>query len=54
MARRKECPVCDAPVESGEDWTLQTPLREKFTYCSVDCLIYGADNLDLDDAEDEE
>lgn len=52
--KRSACPVCDAPVVTGEDWKLTTPLNENFTYCSLNCLIYGADNLNIYEPEEAE
>lgn len=53
--KRKECPVCTQSVYPEDDWRLQTPLKEKFTFCSLDCLIMGADNLaGLNDCHEEE
>lgn len=54
MKKRKECPVCTNTLYPESNWVMTTPLKEKFTFCSVDCLIHGADNLsELDDAKEE-
>lgn len=53
---KKQCPTCESPVQPLDDWQLTTPLKEKFVFCSLDCLIYGADNLSTlaeDDDSDE-
>lgn len=42
---KKSCPICTAAVHAGESWELKTPLKETFRYCSLSCLVYGADNL---------
>jgi hypothetical protein len=56
-AKRKECPVCHVPVVKENDWTLTTPHREVFVFCTLDCLSDGAYKLSnfgefADDQED--
>ncbi len=43
---RTKCPVCETPVLRSDDWTLTSPHKERFLFCSLPCLIDGASNLD--------